>query len=240
MSYLVSPFPDSFFCPRPLWLYEDSCRETVSAQVHVAAGLTYDWAHSSSQNGGSFPTVRFEFPDDSSSPLDAKRMSHLEVTRAKWVLSGTVCFVHFLLKMFSFNLLVLGAELLAVVAFLFACIPAYYMSNCGSLVGRNYSIARMCEHYCLWICKLLVQAVLENLRQSRPHPNNLGPVFRLIWLHCQETVLLGVALELLVKHLPTSCWSLFSLDIYTLQGSIANKMRWLPSIFKGGFAARTD
>lgn len=46
------------------------------------------------------------------------------------------------------------------------------MSNCGSLVGRNYSIARMREHHCLWICKLLVQAVLENLRQSRPHPHS--------------------------------------------------------------------
>lgn len=74
-------------------------------------------------------------------------MSHLEVTRAKWVLSGTGCFVHFLLNMFSFILLVLGDELLAVVASLFACIPAYYMSTCGSLVGRNYSIAKMCEHY---------------------------------------------------------------------------------------------
>lgn len=51
-------------------------------------------------------------------------MSHLELTRAKWVLSGTGCFVHFLLKMFSFILLVLGAELFALVASLFACILA--------------------------------------------------------------------------------------------------------------------
>lgn len=148
MSYLVSYFPGNFFCSRPLWLYENSCLEIVSAQVPCGS-----WSHicnlanSSLQNGRSFPTVRFEFSDDSSSPLDAKRMSHLEVTRAKWVRSGTGCFVHFLLKMFSFILLVLGAEPFAMVTSLFACIPAHYMSNCVSSVGRNNSLSRTSEHH---------------------------------------------------------------------------------------------
>lgn len=55
-------------------------------------------AHSSSQNIRSFHTARFEFPANSSSPLDAKRMPPLGVmaaTLVKLIRFGTACFVCF-------------------------------------------------------------------------------------------------------------------------------------------------
>lgn len=53
------------------------CLKTVSAEVtwHLVAPMSL--ANSSSWNVRSFHTVRFEFPADSSSPSDAKRMSRL-------------------------------------------------------------------------------------------------------------------------------------------------------------------
>lgn len=114
VSYLAGWIPSwqFFFCLRPLrLLWEQLPVDCICPSPTWQLVSHMSLANSSSQNGRSFPTVICELSDDSSSPLDAKRMSHLEVTGAKWVLSGTGCFVHFLLKMLSFILLILSSLL---------------------------------------------------------------------------------------------------------------------------------
>lgn len=123
---------------------------------HLVEPMTL--ANSSLQNRKGFYTVRCELPAESP-PSDAKRKPLLEVTAAKWILSGTGCFVYFPQKMFPFILLALGVELSTVVAVLLVCTvvyseAAYYVSSCRPLVGRCYSLARTCEHYSLSVCQL--------------------------------------------------------------------------------------
>lgn len=124
------------------------CLMTLSAEVTWHLGVPRSSAHSFSQNVRSFHTARCEFPADSSSPLDAKRMPPLGVMAATLVIrSGTGCFVCFP-QMFYFVLLA-SCTCSSVVC----SGAAYSVSSCRSFVRRCYSLAGTCEHYSLSVCQ---------------------------------------------------------------------------------------
>lgn len=192
------------------WL-RTSCLKTVSAEFmwHLRAPVSL--ANSSSQNGVSFHTVRFEFPADSSSPSDAKRMCRLEVTAATQVDSvwyGVFCFP----QMFSLLLLALGAAAFLSPVVVYAGAASSVLRG-RSLGGRCYSLARTMEYCHLSVYLLERQTSQVNMRQNKLWVASCGHIAS---LQSALTPLLGGSPQSSRKHLATLWGSLSTLWTFSI------------------------